>query len=216
MNTRTAMLVLSLTKIRENAVVLHTLSRDFGRRSFIATVSRTTPMALFLPLNILDAEVSENPRSSLWRIRNVSLSHPLNSIRSDVYKNAIALFVSEVLYRTVREGMESESLFDWCCKSVLELDALQSDFSNFHLLFLLGLTSQLGFEASVEDLAPFVGENLGVVKELVSLPVAGALLLPMSGRTRNDIAQSLILYLSRHTETAINVQSLKVLSEVLR
>lgn len=216
MTDRTTLLVLSLTKIRENAVVLHTLSPGFGSRSFITTVSRTTPMALFLPLNILDAEVSENPKSELWRIRNVSLKYPLNSIRSNVYKNAIAMFVSEVLFRAVREGMESDTLFDWCCKSVLGLDSLESDFSNFHLLFLLGLATQLGFEASQENVAPFVGENYTVVGKLIALPMAEALLLPMSGKTRNDIAQSLIRYLSNHTETAINVQSLKVLSEVLR
>lgn len=216
MTDHTTLLVLSLTKIRENTVVLHTLSPEYGRRSFVAGVSRTVPMALFLPLNILDAEVSGNPKSDLWRLRNISLRYPLNSIRSNVYKNAVAMFVSEVLYRTVREGMESDTLFDWCCKCVLSLDSLESDYSNFHLLFLLGLASQLGFEASFEDVLPFVGENSSLVRSLLDLPVAQALLLPMNGKTRNDIARDLLRYLSRHTESAINVQSLQVLSEVLR
>lgn len=216
MMTHTTLLVLALTKIRENTLVLHTLSPDFGRRSFIAGVSRKAPMALYLPLNILDAEVSENPKSDLWRIRNVSLKFPLNSIRSNVYKNAIALFVSELLYRTVREGMESDTLFDWCCKSVLSLDTLESDYCNFHLLFILGLASQLGFEASLEDIAPFIGEHFSVARDLLTMPVAQALMLPMNGKTRNGISQALVRYLSAHTETAINVQSLKVLSEVLR
>ena len=216
MMTHTTLLVLALTKIRENTLVLHTLSPDFGRRSFIAGVSKKSPMALYLPLNILDVEVSENPRSDLWRIGNVSLRFPLNSIRSSVYKNAIAMFVSELLYRTVREGMESDTLFDWCCKSVLSLESLESDYSNFHLLFLLGLASQLGFGASLDDIAPFAGEHFSVVRDLLTLPLAQALMLPMNGKTRNDISQSLVNYLSRHTETAINVQSLKVLAEVLR
>lgn len=211
-----SLIVLSLTKIKENAVVLHTLSPEFGRRSFLATVNRTAPMALFLPLSILNAEVVRNPRSDLWKLRNIRSEHPLNAIRSDLRKNTIALFMSEVLYRTVRDGSTADSLYSWCRGSILTLDSLESDFSNYHLRFLLELASVLGFTPSIEDLAPFVGENLAVARQLLELDLAGCMLLPLNGRTRNDLAASLIQYLCVHTESNINVQSLKVLSEIFR
>lgn len=214
MKTATRLIVLNVTKIGETKAVVHALTSDFGRRSFIAGVSRRGAMTLFLPLNILDAEVTENPRSDLWRLGAVTVTDPLSGIRGNLYKNTMTLFMSEVLYRTVRDGVYEESLFDWCVKSIKALDAIQSDFSNFHLRFLLELAAALGFRPEASDLAPFAGKYYAQVKDLVSLDFASSMLLPLSGESRNAIAELLLQYLSRHTESAINVQSLKVLREL--
>ncbi len=209
-------IVLSLTKVRENSVVLHTLSAEYGRRSFIAGVSKGTAMAMFLPLNILEAEVVENPRSDLWRIRNISAKYPLNGIRTDIYKNTMTLFMSEVLYRALRDGVNGDGLFEWCERNILTLDAVASDFSNYHLRFLLELSAALGFRPSVEDLAPFAGSRLSEISRLMELPLARAMMVPLNGAARSEIAQSLLDYLSGHLEAQLNVQSLKVLSELFR
>lgn len=212
----TEIIVLSLTKVRENSVVLHTLSAEYGRRSFITSVSKGTAMAMFLPLNILEAEVVENPKSDLWRIRNISAKYPLNGIRTDIYKNTMTLFMSEVLFRSLRDGINEDGLFEWCEKNILTLDAVTSDFSNYHLRFLLELSAALGFRPSAEDLAPFAGSRLSEIRKLTELPFAESMMVPLNGEVRNEIARSLLDYLSRHLEAQLNVQSLKVLSELFR
>ena len=216
MTRSTTLLVLSLTKIKEKTLVLHTLSPDFGRRSFICSTGRSVPMALFLPLSILDAEVVENPKSELWRLRGISSLHPLNSVRSNMYKNTIAMFMSEVLYRCIKDGDGADGLFAWAEKTVLTLEGLENDFSNYHLRFLLELASLLGFRPSDEDLAPFVGEHLRDVRSLLNLSLAESMLLPLNGKSRGEIAEALLRYISHHTESNLNVQSLGVLSEVFR
>ena len=90
------LIVLNLTKLGESSVVLHTLSRDYGRKSFVVKVSRKTPMSQFLPLNILEADVTESTRTTLWRAGRVTVKQPLNGIRSNIYKNTMTLFMSEV------------------------------------------------------------------------------------------------------------------------
>lgn len=212
----TEIIVLSLTKVRDNSVVLHTLSAEYGRRSFITSVSKGTAMAMFLPLNILEAEVVENPRSELWRIRNISVKYPLNGIRTDVFKNSMTLFMSEVLYRALRDRVNEDGLFEWCEKNILTLDAVASDFSNYHLRFLLELSAALGFRPSVEDLYPFAGSHLQDIRQLIELPFAESMMIPLNGNSRNEIAQSLLDYLSGHLESQLNVQSLKVLGELFR
>ena len=212
----TEIIVLSLTKVRENSVVLHTLSAEYGRRSFITSVSKGPAMAMFLPLNILEAEVVENPKSDLWRIRNISAKYPLNGIRTDIYKNTMTLFMSEVLFRSLRDGVNEDGLFEWCEKNILTLDAVSSDFSNYHLRFLLELSAALGFRPSAEDLAPFAGSRLSEIRKLTELPFAESMMVPLNGEVRNEIARSLLDYLSRHLEAQLNVQSLKVLSELFR
>ena len=214
MTSSTEIIVLNTTKIGESSIVLHTLSREYGRKGFVVNVSKRTSTSLLLPLNILEAEVLENPRSTLWKAQRLTARYPLAGIRSNLYKNTMTLFMSEVLYRTIKEGANEDGLFDWCARSILTLDAIQSDFSNYHIRFLLELAVALGFSPSAEDLAPFAGEYCQVLSEFVSASFPEAMLLPLTGEKRNSIAEILLRYISHHIESSLNVRSLSVLREL--
>ena len=133
------LIVLSTTKVGENALVVHTLSREWGRRGFLVRSGAKAGMSRFLPLNILEAEVVENPKSELWSLRNIGPKDALSGIRNNIHKNTMTLFLSEVLLRTLKDGTNEEGLFDWCVGSILTLDALESDFANFHIRFCWSL-----------------------------------------------------------------------------
>ena len=214
MKSKAELIILNHTKFGENSIVLHTLSSEYGRRGFLVNVSPRTAMALFLPLNILEAEVTENPKSSLWFARNFVSVNPLNGIRSNIHKNTMTLFMSEVLYRVVKDQTNEDGLADWLKGQILTLDALQSDFANFHLLFLLNLCAALGFDPDLAGLAPFADKKLIHIEALLKTPFAEALLLPLSGADRNAIAESILKYIEYHTESAVNVRSLAVLREI--
>ena len=209
-------IVLAHTKLGESSLVLHTLSEEYGRRGFITTVSRSSGMALFLPLNLLEGEISPNKKSDLMRVGSLCCRHPLDGIRSDVRKNSMTLFMSEVLFRTVRDGASEPGLAGWCERSLLTLDALGSDFSNFHLVWLLELCGALGFSPSTESLAPFAGGSLAALGSLLQAPLSEALLLPLSGSRRSAAASCILDYLSFHTGSKIEARSLKVLSELYK
>ena len=122
--------------------------------------------------------------------------------------------MSEVLYRVLRDGEYSEELYDWARRSILTLDRLGADYANFHLLFLLELSSVLGFSPRTEDLMPFAGERLEDISALLTLPYEQALLLPLSGERRSEIAEILLEYLSFHLDSRLNIRSLPVLHEL--
>lgn len=214
MKSKAELIVLNHTKFGENSIVLHTLSSEYGRRGFLVRVSPKTAMALFLPLNILEAEVTENPKSDLWFARNFVSVTPLSGIRENIHKNTMTLFMSEVLYRVVKDQTNEDGLADWLKGQILTLDALKSDFANFHLLFLLGLCAALGFDPSAAGLSPFADKHLVRLEALLKLPFTEALLLPLSGIDRNEIAESILKYIEYHTESAVNVRSLAVLREI--
>ena len=216
MDHHTRLIILNTTKIGERSLVLHALSPDWGRRSFIASVPKGGGMALFQPLSVLDAEIKENPRSELWRVHALSASHPLTGIRTSAAKNAMTLFMSEVLYRTVRDGAREEGLFEWCERSILTLDALEGDYANFHLRFLLEFAAALGFSPSLEDLMPFAGTHLEELRALLRSDFGACMLIPLSGETRSEIAEILLRYLGYHTETRIEARSIRVLRELFR
>lgn len=214
MKSKAELIVLNHTKVGDNSIVLHTLSAEYGRRGFLVRVSPKTAMALFLPLNILQAEVTENPKSDLWFARNFVSVSPLNGIRSNIHKNTMTLFMSEVLYRVVKDQTNEDGLADWLKGQILTLDALESDFANFHLMFLLNLCSALGFDPDTAGIAPFADIHLDQVETLLKRPFAEAMLMPLSGADRNAIAESILKYIEFHTESAVNVRSLAVLREI--
>ena len=215
MTQNTELIVLHTTKFGENSLVVHTLSREYGRRSFLVKgAGKKSMMSLFLPLNMLEADIIETNKSTLFTARNLIARHPLLGIRSNMFKNSMTMFMSEVLYRVVKDGASEQGLFEWCERNILMLDAIQTDFSNFHIRFLLELAVALGFSPEAQDLMPFVGDHYPVVEKFMSLPFAESMLIPLNGPVRNEIAEEILRYIEFHTESSVNVNSLKVLREL--
>ena len=214
MTVSTELIVLHTTKFGENSIVVHTLSKEYGRRSFLVRGASKRLMSLLLPLNILEADVVETTKSTLFTARNLSARHPLMGIRNNVFKNSMTMFMSEVIYRSVKDGVYEEGLFEWCEKNILLLDSIQSDFSNFHIRFLLEFAMALGFSPDAKSLMPFAEHHYPVVERFLKEPFAESMLIPMSGQTRNEIAEEIIRYLEFHTDSSLNINSLKVLREL--
>ena len=214
MTTSTELIILHTTRFGENSVVIHTLSRDYGRRSFLVRGAGRNVMSLLLPLNILEADVTESTKSTLFTARNLTSRHPLLGIRNNIYKNTMTMFLSEVVYRTVKEGASEEGLFEWCRKQILLLSAMDAEFSNFHIRFLLDLAVALGFSPEASDLMPFVGENYAAVSRLMTSSFAESMLIPLSGPVRNKICEDVLRYIEYHTESTLTINSLKVLREL--
>ena len=209
-------IVLGHTKFGENSAVVHTLSEAYGRRGFLVHVGKKVGMALLLPMNILEMDVVPNSKSALWSARNLTAKDPLNGIRGNLYKNTMSLFLSEVLLRTIKDGQSEDGLFPWCVRSILTLDGLQTDFSNFHIRFLLELAGALGFSPTFEDVAPFAEKHLRQLRPFLTADFSESMLLPLRGEDRNALCEDLLRYLEYHTESAIRVQSLAVLREVFQ
>ena len=214
MTRNTELIVLHTTKFGENSLVIHTLSRDYGRKSFLVRGAGKKAMSLFLPLNILEADIIESSKSNLYTAKNVVLRHPLLGIRNDVFKNSMTMFMSEVLYRVVKDGTNEDGLYEWCEKTILILDAIRSDFSNYHIRFLLELSIALGFRPESRDLEPFVGTHYPVVEKFMQSSLAESMLVPLNGTIRNEIAEEILRYIEFHTESTLNINSLRVLREL--
>ena len=172
------------------------------------------PPVILLPLNILEAEITESTKSTLYTARNLTSRHPLLGIRNNIYKNTMTMFLSEVIYRTIKEGAQEHDLFQWCRGQILLLSAMESDFSNFHIRFLLELSVALGFSPETSDLMPFVEENYTTVSEFMTSSFAESMLIPLSGPVRNKICEDVLRYIEYHSESTLTINSLKVLREL--
>lgn len=215
-STDIELIILATTKVGDSSAVIHTLSREYGRRSFIVGIGKNTRMSLFLPLNTLQCKVMENPRTDLWRASAFTSVFPLNGLRSDIRKNTITLFLSEVLYRSLHDGVYEDHLYEWCKEMILTLDSLTDDYASFHLRFLFEYAAVLGFSPDIESLAPFAGEHYEDIRNLLEADLTGFLLYPLNGTSRSEIAEALLEYLGVHLDYHLNIQSLDVLRELFR
>ena len=214
MTGSTSLILLHTTKFGENSMVLHTLSKEYGRRSFVVRSLNKKMMSMLLPMNILEVTVADSGKSGLLSVRNLMVSCPLMGIRSNLYKNTMTMFLSEVLYRVVKEGTDEPGLYEWCEKQIMLLDAIETDFSNFPIRFLLDLAIALGFSPKIDDLRPFLGDNQFIIEKFMSTSFAESMLMPLSGFLRNEICEGVLRYIEYHSESTLTINSLKVLREL--
>ena len=214
MTGSTSFILLHTTRFGENSIVLHTLSKEYGRKGFVVRSVSKKMMSLLLPLNILEADVTDSGKPGLLPVRNISIGRPLMGIRNNLFKNTMTMFLSEVLYRVVKEGTAEPGLYEWCERQIMLLDAMETDFSNFHLRFLLELSIALGFSPLSEDLRPFLGDNQPFIEQFMSTSFAESMLMPLSGILRNEICEGVLRYIEYHLESTLTINSLKVLREL--
>jgi DNA repair protein RecO (recombination protein O) len=109
------------------------------------------PAAFLQPLSMVEMDVYHMPGKNIQRLKEIRMVHPFTGIPFDPVKNSLALFLSEVLFRTLRQTEPDESLYLFLENSILQLDYSETTMSNYHLVFLLKLTRYLGFEPNQDN-----------------------------------------------------------------
>lgn len=215
---KSRIVVLHLTKFSDHGVVLHTIDSLGGRRSYLVRgLKRGSAVAAFHPLNILDIYSSQSPKSSMAFLREWEPVSQMPGLRGDMAKRSVAMFLSEVLYRSFTSEMADEALFQWLCEAVLLLDGAPGSVANFHLWFLAGYAVKLGFMPgeTVEPQGLFDPRGDTLFHRLLESPFEDAMAIPLSSERRRDFSRSMLRYLSWHLGVNIEARSLEVLHEVL-
>ncbi len=139
-------IVLHTTKYGDKRLIIHTITEHHGRCSYITTIGRNTTRALFQPLYLIDFMAS-SPSSDdgLHTMREATLCGAFSTFRSEPTKALIVMMLSELLYRVVR--LSDDTIFRYVVQELERLDAISSatQVANFHLQFMVGLTSLLGY-----------------------------------------------------------------------
>ncbi len=133
----------------ETSIILHLYTDHRGRISVIIPGARgkrkNKKISLYHNLSLLDMEVYYKESRELQQIKEAKPIIPLTGLTSDPIKSTIALFLSEVLYRTLKEEEANPELFDFLENSVRYFEMTEEGLANFHLHTLVHLTRFLGF-----------------------------------------------------------------------
>ncbi len=149
-------IVLRSIKYGETSVIVSIYTELFGIQSYLINGVRksskrsTGSAASFQPAALLDLIVYHNDLKQLQRVREFSWSYLYDHIFFDVRKNAVSLYMVEVLQKCFKQPEQNESLYNFIEDALIHLDkADQAVVGNFALYFSLHLAVFFGFR--IED-----------------------------------------------------------------
>lgn len=146
---KTRGIVLHTVNFSETSLIAKIYTEAFGLQSYILKGIRTPRAnmrpALFQPFSLLEMVVYRKENRTLHPVKEVRIARPLFAIHSDIRKSSIALFLTELIYRSIREEEADPSLFDFIWDSVVMLESTGEPVSCFHLVFAVKFSRFLGF-----------------------------------------------------------------------
>lgn len=86
--------------------------------------------ALFQPLSLVEIVADIRQGRDLYSIKEARCLHPLHSLHTDPVKNAVALFVTELLSAVIVEQERNPALFSFVAGSVVFLDRANDGIAN--------------------------------------------------------------------------------------
>jgi DNA repair protein RecO (recombination protein O) len=160
----------------------------------------------------------------------------LHSIPFDTVKSSIAIFMAEVLGRSLQEETADPRMFHFLQDCVLRLDAETGPCTNFHLVFLLQLSVFLGCVPALDDAVdrPYFDLREGVACDapplhpdylegtlkdtlvrLADLDMGDHAKLSIPNEHRRTLLRALIDYYRWHLQGMHEIRSHLVLEEVM-
>jgi len=237
MQVTTSAIVLTSLKYGDTSLIVKIFTASDGLKSYLLKGILTSKRgklkaALFQPLTQLEVVATHRNKGTLESIREAKVNHHYQTLHTDIGKNALTMFLAEMLSNSIHEEEPNQGLFDFLEASLQWLDVHESVI-NFHIYFLLRLSKYLGFfpDTSYRDAACFdllegeftntpslnpivTGENLIFLKTFLGINFDAIESVRMSKTQRQDLLKSLVLYFELHLQGFRKPKSLAILNEV--
>jgi DNA repair protein RecO (recombination protein O) len=236
---KTKGIILHQIKYTDSGIIAQVYTREFGRQSLMIKGMRSKKSGkhnvLFQPMFILDLVFYYKESRGIQVLKEFSVSYSPSDIYSDIKKSCMSVFIAEILTTVLKEETPNHELFDFIEESIMYLDKCESGFANFHIAFLIGLSSYLGFEpgqrTDPEDLyfdlmnGTFV--SLPPLHSSYADPQVSDILagffstsfdrmrsIPLTGSLRDEVLEIIIKYFSIHLPGLKKINSLDVLKDI--
>jgi DNA repair protein RecO (recombination protein O) len=167
---KTKGIVLRTVKYGETSIIVTIFTELFGVQSYLVNGVRTAAKkgsgkaSLFQPSAILDLVVYHNELKHLNRIKEFKWGYLYQHILSDVPKNAVALFMIELLTKCLKQPEANTDLFYFTEDIFIKLDESGGMvMANLPLFFALHLAHFFGFriDDNYSPAAPYLDMKEG-------------------------------------------------------
>ena len=241
MLTTTQGFVFRTTPYSETSVIAKIFTLDYGILSFMIKGVRSSKSKnkqnLLQPLSYLDISFYHNSKTEIQYIKELKPAKQWNTIPFDCSKTAIIFFMTELLYKTIREEEANLPLFKHIDSSLSTLDNQSKALGNFPITFMLSTAKLLGIEPrnNYDHLHTLFNLNEGCfvtppsifenADNILDHNTSWDLYQYLAQTTnnisipypqRNAVLKSLLQYYKIHFETLCDFQSHIILHEMLQ
>jgi len=236
---KTRGIILRQIKYSENSIIVQVYTELFGRQSYIVSGVRSkkskNKINIFQPLHIVEMEVYYKASREMQRISEVKSIVPLTSIPLDPLKSSQAIFLAELLLKSIREEEKDLNLFEFIINSIQLLDLTKENPANFHLVFMLKLSRFLGFSphegynkidnlfnlrsgsfcCSPPDHNEYLSKELTFIfQQLLNIPLKDFFIVILNSASRSKLMRNILDYYYLHIGGMSEIKSFTVLTEV--
>lgn len=233
MINKTRAIVLHYVKYGDSSLIVTLYSEKYGRIACMVNGVRSKKgkfsAILFQPLSLLETDIYYRQNRELQRLKEVFCPFQYDTIPFNITKSAIAFFIAEVLYLSLREEEGNPTLFNFLYHAFQLLDTKEEGCSNFHLWFMLHFLRYLGIlPAELKDVEDNVFssdtqlfyamsvEAKDALKLLIASPQGPPDKLQINNSDRTQLLERLIRYYALHLDGFSRLKSYSVLQEVFR
>lgn len=227
---KTRGIVLNYIKYRETSIIARIYTESFGIQSYIINSVRSQRskkgLALLQPLTVLDMVVYfKNEKSDgLQRISEYKPAYSFKSIPFEVKKSAIALFVTELLSKVLKEEDDSGQVFEFLFQFVINMDQRKDAYESLHIYLMVQLTHYIGF--GIRNKATLKKDGLMYASGNSEEEILQAILMlnsadltsdfDLGNEQRRNVLSYLIEYYKLHVVGFKELKSLDILTQIFR
>ena len=220
MVSKTNGIVLNYIKYKETSIISKIYTKKFGLKSYLINGVRTKKgkfnISSFQPLSLLELVVYENKSSEIGRIKELKFDKIYFTNHHVQKKISICLFISEVLLKLIIFQAPDKNQFNFVRNSLIELDKIEDNYENFHIIFLIKFSKYLGFEISnISDFSNIKFESQLVISFLSEIIISEySSNIKSTSSVRNKALEIIIVYFREKTELNINFNSNRILKNI--
>lgn len=218
---KTRGIVFRFTKYGDSSIIVTIFTELFGIQTYIVNGVRSKSakgkIALYQPLTLLDLVVYYKENASIKRIKEIKCLHQYQSLSNDIRKSSLAMFINEILNKTVKDESHASEIFEFLLSALTLLDHQEDNIENFHLIFLIKLSRFLGFGAHQADeilgVRMLDHEEEEILKKLLTADFTES--ISMTNEQRRNLLEAILRFYTLHVESLGEIRSIQVLKEVM-
>lgn len=146
---KTTAIILRTLKYSDNSIIATVYTKNIGKVSVILnsvhSKKSNNKINYLQPFFIVEMELYFKEKNNIHKVKEIKPQYNYKTLPYNITKSSLAFFLSEVLYKSIKEEEENEALYNFIEQAILYIDEETEKLSNFHLYFLMGLTKLLGF-----------------------------------------------------------------------
>lgn len=206
--------------------------KNYLLRNVLKSKKGKLKASYFQPLTQLELIADHKNKGTLEYIKEAKVLQPYRTLHTTIVKSGLVMFLSEMLKNCIQEEESNIELYSFLENSFNWLDQ-NDEVANFHILFLLQLSTYLGFYPDASNIGNkyfnimdglfqstdtsnycIEGDQIENFKKFFGINVSNLDTIKLSKTNRQKVLELILMYYSFHVQGYQKPKSLAVLNQL--